>query len=140
MTEGRPGGRRTRRRSPRPRRSLEADAGDVELGVPDGAGREDHRVVELPQLLQGDVGPELDVRQQADVAAVHHAVQRGDDLLDARVVGCDAVANQPERCREAFEQVDRDVEVGLRQDVGGVDACRPGPDDGDAQRTVRAHD
>ncbi len=111
------------------------DAGDVEIGVADGTGREDHRVVVVLEVVEGDVLAEAHVAEEPDVAAVEHFAQRRDDALDARVVGGDAVADQPVRCRELLEEVDRDVELalGLEDDVGGVDAGGPGAHDGEAE-------
>ena len=68
-----------------------------------------------------------------------HLVERGDDALDARVVGRDAVPDEPVRGGERFEQVDRDGrrpacgDRGVREDVAGVDAGGSGADDRDAE-------
>ena len=113
----------------------QVDAGDVEGGVPDRAGREDHGVVVLLEVVEGDVAAEEHVAEEADVAAVEHVAQGGDDALDARVVGRDAVAHEPVGGGQLLEQVDRDVELllGLEQDVGGVDAGGAGADDGETE-------
>ena len=101
-------------------RAGQIDAGDVERGVADRAGREDHGVVALPQLVERDVAADLDVADEADRAAgspsgmVEHLVQRGHDALDARVVGRDAVADQAVRRGERLEEVDRDRAAGGR--------------------------
>lgn len=63
------------------------DAGDVERGVADRAGREDHGVVVLLEVVEGDVLAEAHVAEQADVPAVEHIAQRVDDALDAGVIG-----------------------------------------------------
>ena len=119
---------------------VELGAGDGERRVLDAAGREDDRVVVVVQLVERDVGAEVDIGEEADVAALEHLVQRLDDHLDARVVGCDAVAHEPERRGEALDEVDRDVDVRLREDVRGVDAGGAGADDRDAQGAVVAHE
>ena len=90
-------------------RALEVDAGDVEVAVGAGAGREDHRVVELLQVVELEVGAVVDVAEEADVVVGQDALERLDDLLDARVVGRDAVADQAERRGVAIEDVDRDA-------------------------------
>jgi hypothetical protein len=66
-------------------------------------------------------------------------VEGVDDHLDARVVGRHAVAHEAERGGQALEEVDAHVEVGLGQDVRGVDSRGAGADDGDAQGPVAAH-
>ena len=116
-------------------RALEIDARDVEIGIADGARREDDRVVVLLQVVERDVGAEVHVAEEADVTAVEHLAQRRDDALDARMVGRDAVADQSVGCRKLLEEVDRDVEaaLGFQQDVGGVDAGGSGADDGQSQ-------
>ena len=65
-------------------------------------------------------------------------MQRVDDALDARVVGRDAVADQPVGRGQRLEQVDRDARRrprrhGVREDVAGVDAGGAGADDRDAE-------
>ena len=120
-------------KSAAPYEPVEVDARDRQRRVADRAGREDHRVVELAQVVELEVRAVVHVGEQADVAALEHLVQRDDDLLDPRVVGRDAVADQAERRGQALEQVDAHVEIGLGQDVRGVDAGGTCSDDGDAQ-------
>ena len=50
-------------------RAGQVDARDVERGVADRAGREDHGVVALLQLVERDVAADLDVADEADGAA-----------------------------------------------------------------------
>ena len=120
---------------------LEPDAGNVQFRVLDGAGGEDHGVVEGAEIVQGQVAAVGDVAEEADVAAVQDFVQRVDDPLDPRVVRGDAVADQAVRGRVRLEEVDADLEVavldfvGLGQDVRGVDAGRSGADNRNAERT-----
>ena len=114
-------------------RALEVDAGDVEVAVGARAGREDDGVVELLQVVELEVGAVVDVAEEADAVMGEHALERLDDLLDPRVVRRDAVADQAERGRVPVEDVDRDVDLRLGQDVRGVDACRSGADHGDPQ-------
>ena len=114
-------------------RATQVDAGDVQIAVGASAGREDHGVVELLQVVELEVGAVVDVAEEADAVVGEDALERLDDLLDARVVRRDAVSDQAERCRVAIDDVDRDVHVGLGEDVGGVDARRSGADHGDTQ-------
>ena len=76
----------------------------------------------------------VDVAEEADLRLVEDLVQGGDDALDPRVVGGDAVADQAERGGHPLEEVDGDTRlgghVGLHQRVGGVDAGGAGSDDG----------
>jgi hypothetical protein len=115
--------------------ALGVDAGDAQLGVVHGAGREDHRVVVLLEVVERDVLTEAHVAEDADVATVEHIAQRRDDALDAGVVGRDAVAHQAVGRGQVVEQVDRHVEapLSLEQDVGRVDAGGAGTDDGESQ-------
>ncbi len=118
-------------------RARQVDARDVERGVADGAGRDDHGVVALLQLVERDVAADLDVADEARGAGIQHLVQRVDDALDAGVVGRDAVADQAVRRRKRLEQVDRHGSAGLDdrvgEDVAGVDAGGTGADDRDAE-------
>ena len=115
--------------------------GNVQVCVLDGAGGEDHGVVEGTEVVQRQVPAVGDVAQEADVAAVQDLVQRVDDALDARMVRGHAVADQAVRRRVGLEEVDADLEVavldlvGLGQDVRGVDTGRSGADNRDAEGT-----
>ena len=111
----------------------QADAGDRQGRVPVGARGDDDRVVVVAQILNGDVAADLDIAQQADIPALEDLVQGDDDLLDARVVGGDPVADQPVGRGEALEQVDAHLEPRLRQDVGRVDSSGAGADDGNVE-------
>ena len=101
-------------KSAAPYEPVEVDARDVERRVADRAGREDHGVVVLLQVVERDVLAEAHVAEDADVAAVEHLAQGRDDALDARVVGRDAVAHEAVGRGQVLEQVDRDVEVAAR--------------------------
>lgn len=119
--------------------AVEVDAGDGQCPVGVGAGGEDHRVVEPLQVFEGEVGAVVEVAEEADLRLVEDLVQGGDDALDAGVVRCDAVADEAERGRHAFEQVDADPgflrSVGLHECVGGVDTGGTGTDYRDAKGT-----
>ncbi len=118
--------------------AVEVDAGDRQRPVGRGAGGEDHAVVEGAQVVQADVGRVVDVAEETDLRLVEHLVEGGDDALDPRVVGGDAVPDQSERGGHALEDVDGHTGVGghlgLEQGVGGVDPGRAGSDDGYPQR------
>ena len=111
------------------------DAGNVEGGVGVGSGGEDDGVIVLLELGHRDVTADLDVADEPNVPALEDLVEGHDDLLDARVVGGDAVAHQPVGRRKPLEQVDTDLHARLREDVRGVDACGACSDDGDIERT-----
>src|SRR5690625_1475589 len=116
----------------------QVDTGDVEIGVPDRAGGEDDGVVVFAQVRHSDVGPVVDVPQQADIAALQHFIQGEDDALDPRMVGGDPVTHEPVRGGQAFKQVDRNVR-GFGKDVSGVDTGRAGSNDRHSQRRGARH-
>ncbi len=113
------------------------DAGDVERGVADRAGGQDHGVVPLLKVVDREVAADLDVSDEPDRSGIEHLVEGVHDAFDARVVGRDAVADQPVGRRQRVEQIDRDGAAGLlhgvREDVARVDAGGAGADDRDAQ-------
>ena len=121
----------------RPVGALEVDAGNVEGGVPVRAGRDDDRVVGGGQLLDGHVRAHVDVPDEPDVPALEDLVQGHDDLLDSRVVRRHPVADEPVGGGQLLVQVDRDVELGLGQNIGCVDPGGAGANDGDGQRLGR---
>src|SRR5699024_4677996 len=112
--------------------SGQVHTGQIEFGVDEAAGGEDHGVIAVGEFAEADIGAVLDIGEQSDVAAVEDLDQRIDDALDARVVGGDSVPDQSEGRGQAFEQIDAQVEVvfSLGQQVGGVDAGGSGTDDG----------
>ena len=78
---------------------------------------------------------DLDVAEEAEALAGGGLLVDPDHRLDLRVVGRDAAADQPERGRQAVEEVDLGVRgLVLEHVLGGVEAGRAGADDGDAQR------
>ena len=113
-----------------------ADTGDVEGGVRVRAGGHDDRVVVFAQLGHRHVPADVDVAEEPDVAALEHVEQRLDDRFDPRMVGGDAVADQPVGGGKSLEEVDRDVEVGLGEDVRRVDSSWPGADNRDVVMAV----
>ena len=108
-----------------------------EVAVEGGAVGVDDGVDVPAQLLQRDVPADLDVADEAHQRVVEGAVQGVADGPHLRVVGRDAVPDQAERRGQPVDQVDGDRDVVLPgQRVGGVDAGRPGADDGHPQRTA----
>jgi hypothetical protein len=119
----------------RPVAAVEVDARDAQRLVGRRAGGEHHRVVELAQFLEFDLRAVVHVAEQPHPRLLQHSVQRIHDALDARVIRCHAVADQAERRRHAFEEVDTDLRLGLHECVHGVDPGGAGTDHGDAQGT-----
>ena len=122
--------RRGCRAGPRPSMPRWRSQGGA-VGVDDG--------VDVPaQLGQRDVPADLDVADEPHLRVVEGAVQGVADGPHLRVVGRDPVPDQPERRRQPVDQVDGHRDVVLAGErLGGVDAGRPGADDGDPQRAVR---
>jgi hypothetical protein len=108
---------------------LARDPEPVVLRRPD---RIDDRVVVPEQLLARDVGAELDAAEVAEGRVGRRLLVDPGDGLDLRVVRGDAGADEPERRRQAVEQVD--LEARLEQRLGGVEAGGPGAQDDDACR------
>lgn len=119
-------------------RTAQVDAGDLDLAVLVGTGREDYRVVELLEVVQFEVGAVVDVAEEPDVVLGKDTPQGLDDFLDTRVVGSNAITDEAERCWIAFDDVYAYINVGLGEDVGGVNARRTCANDGDPQLPVHA--
>ena len=112
------------------------DHGDVEDGVGVCARRDDDGVVVGGQPVERDVDADVHPAVDPDVRPVEHDVERVDDPLDRRVVGRDAVADQPVGGGQPLEEVDSGP-GGLRPEhVCRVDPGRAGADHGDVQTTV----
>lgn len=112
-------------------RPRQIDPRDVKRRIADRAGRDDDGVVSIAQFIDSEVGSDLDVAEQADVGAIEDDVQRFDDLLDTRVVTCNAVADQTVGCGQFLEQIDMRVRRESGEEVGGVDSSWTCADDGD---------
>ncbi len=111
-------------------------AGNPELPVGLRADGVDHRVVQRGQLAVRHVATDLDVSEEAKAGARGDLLERARDGLQLRVVGRDAQPDEPPRRREPLDHVDLDRRILARkQCAGGVERSRPGPDDGDAQRS-----
>ena len=111
-------------------------AGDAEPVVARRADRVEHHVVAVQQVLAADVPAELDAAVEAEARVLRGLLVDARDALDLGVIGRHAGAHEAERGREDLEQVD--LEAGLQQLVGGVEAGRAGADDRRAQG-VLAH-
>src|SRR5437868_6466579 len=89
------------------------------------AAGEDHRVIEVEQLGDGDVAADGDVADEVDAGALGDLVVALADRLQRLVVGRDPEADQAIRNRIAVEDVDaRLFAIGLLQRLGGVEARR----------------
>ena len=103
------------------------------------ADRQDDLVVVALEVGERDVAPELDVAEEADPRVERQSFEDAHDLLDLRMVGRDAVAHEPVRCRQPVDEIDRDRDLFLRDERRrGVEARRPGPDDRHPQRPLQA--
>ena len=81
-----------------------------------------------------------------DVRVIERLLKRGGDELDGRVVRGHTVTHQPERYRQFFEQVDARFGAEAeffaqllqltQEDVGGIDAGRPGADYSNAEFSI----
>ena len=87
-------------------RTVELDSRDVEVGVANRTRRENHRVIVLLEVVERDVGSEVDVPENANTARVQHIPQRIDDPLDSGVVGGNAISDESVGRGEALKQVD----------------------------------
>jgi hypothetical protein len=84
--------------------ALQVDARDRQVGVLDGAGGEDHSVVEGAEIVEGEVPAVGDVAQEPNVAAVQDLVERVDDAFDPRMVRGNAIPDQPVRRRVGLKR------------------------------------
>ena len=122
----------------RPVGAGEVLAGDAHRAVREGAGGEDDGVVVATDVLEGDVGAEMHVAEEADARVLADLPQVIGDALDARVVGRDAVAQEAERHGQRVEQVHHHLLLVLvgpgQQGVAGEHSGRARTDHGDAER------
>ncbi|CAB0701562.1 hypothetical protein FRC0028_02086 [Corynebacterium diphtheriae] len=114
--------------------AFEFCAWDGEVAVCGGPGGEDDGVVVVAEVVDSEVGADGDVADKADVGVAKDFVEGGDNAFDTWVVRCYAVADESEGGGHAFVEVDGGGGVVFGEEVGGVDACGAGADDGDAQR------
>jgi hypothetical protein len=112
-------------------------ARDAHAPVGLGADRPDDLVVERLDVAAVDVPPEGHVAEVAHPLVGQDPLEDARDRLDRLVVGRDAVAQQPERRREAVEDVDGHLQIPLQQRLRRVEAGRTGADDRDPQGAGR---
>ena len=98
------------------------------------SGRQDDGIVESVQLVEGYVAADLDVAEIGDVLLERHLLERTGDLLGGLVIGRDAAANETERGRQPFDNVDFAGGVRIEQRLGSVKPGRARTDDGNANR------
>src|SRR5699024_9406002 len=79
----------------------QVDTGAVEIGVPARAAGVEDGVVVCAQVRHGDVGPVVDVPQQADMAALQPFTQGYDDAREPRMGRGDPVTHEPVRGGQA---------------------------------------
>ncbi len=121
--------------------TVQIRAGDLQRSIIDGAGGENHSVVVGHEITEREVLAVLHIAEEADVTTTQNRAQRGDDALDARVVGSHAVTDQAERGGVAVIEINTDVQLafphslGFGEHVGSVNARRTCSDHGNAQRT-----
>ena len=108
-------------------------AGNPEPPVDRRADRIDHGVVALEQVGAMQVAPELDAPEEPEALLRRGLLVDPHDRLDLRVVRRDAGAHEPERRRQAIEQVHADGPLGGEHVPGGVEAGRSCADDRDAE-------
>ncbi len=90
----------------------------------------------LLEVVERDVGSEVHISEDANAARIKDVSKSVDDPLDARVVGCDAITDEPVGGGESVEQVDADVKrtLVLAKNVGRINSGGAGTDDGETQR------
>jgi hypothetical protein len=81
---------------PGPDHAGELAAGQPKAAIRREAGREDHGVEVLTQLVEAQVAPDLDVAGEAHGLVLEETVELSRDRLRVLMVGCDAVAHQAE--------------------------------------------
>jgi len=111
--------------------------GDPEPPVRRRADRVDHRVVALEQVRAVQVAAELDASEEPEALLRRRLLEDAHDRLDLRVVRSDPRAHEPERGRQAVDEVYAHGALGGEQVPGGVEASRPCADDGDAEFLIR---
>ena len=93
------------------RRRVAADeilAGNPHAPVRLGARAVDDLVIVPPEVVDGDVPPELDVAVEAELRIGRDLVERRGDRLDLLVVRRDASAHEAVRARQPVVEVDLD--------------------------------
>jgi hypothetical protein len=101
--------------------STGASARDVERAIGRRTGGEDHRVVKLHEFLDRDLLADGHVADEADVVGQCDRLVAARHVLDRLMVGRDARPDQPERHRQAIDDIDADIVAErLLARLGGV--------------------
>jgi hypothetical protein len=86
-------------------------------------------VIALEQVRAMEVPPQFDPTEEPEPLLGGSLLVHPHDRLDLRVVRRDARAHEPERRRQAIEQVQLQRPFRVEQVSGRVEAGRPGADD-----------
>src|SRR5699024_10900913 len=115
--------------------------GQIEFGIDEAAGGEDHGVIAVGELLEVEVDTVFDVRDQSDVAAAECLDQRRDDAVDSRSVARASRADECEGRRQAIEEIDAQIRITLRlrHEVSSVGPSRAGAVYGHPEGTSQSH-
>src|SRR6188472_676028 len=97
-------------------------AGNPELPIGLRTDRVNDRVVETPEVFVVQVASDLDVAEEAETGLVGNPLESARDRLQLRVVGRDAEADEPPRCRQPLDHVDLDRYIRVEERAGGVEA------------------
>ena len=113
-------------------------AGNTEHLVARHAEGQHHRVVKGPQLLETDVAAELDIAEITYRFGERRALERFRHLPRRLMVGRDAVTDEAERRRQAFDDVDAIIGVRFDQCVRGIEPGGTTSNDGNTDGHYRA--
>ena len=89
-------------------------SGNAEPAVTRRSGGKDDRVVAGAQVGDGDIAADLDVAEVTNLGPERRPVEYSGDVLGRLIVGRHAKGDEPERRRQALENVDANVEAGLK--------------------------
>ena len=113
-------------------------AGNAEPLVERHADGQHHRVVKRPQLLESEVAAELDIAEITYRFGERRALERLRHLPRRLMVGRDAVTDEAEGARQAFDDVDAIIGVRFDQRVGGIEPGGSTSNDGNTDGHYRA--
>jgi hypothetical protein len=119
---------------PRPREVL---TGNPEPAIALRADRVDDGVVGVQELLVGDGLADLHVPEKAEARPRRDPLERARDLLQLRMVGRNAEADEAPGRRKALDHVHLDRLRGVQEMARGIEGRRPGADHGDANGCLR---
>jgi len=119
--------------------AIQVCTGNLALAVAYRTSGKDHGIVVLLQLVDGDIATNVYVSQQANLLGIEHTVEGLDDAFNARMVRCYTVSDEAEGCGHLLYEVNLYLAAGLFYlDIGGVDAGRPGANDGYFQGLIHS--